>query len=47
MIHMIMIPVIAGIAAFICVGIVYLTVKREDEGTERMKEIAGFIREGA
>lgn len=47
MIHLILIPVAAGLAAFICVGIVYMMVKREDEGTERMREIAGFIREGA
>jgi len=47
MIHLILIPVTAGLAAFICVGIVYMMVKREDEGTERMREIASYIREGA
>ncbi|HDI53189.1 MAG TPA: sodium-translocating pyrophosphatase, partial [Candidatus Bathyarchaeota archaeon] len=47
MIHLILIPVTAGLAAFICVGVVYMMVKREDEGTERMREIASYIREGA
>ncbi|RLI10091.1 hypothetical protein DRO42_02425 [Candidatus Bathyarchaeota archaeon] len=41
------IPVITGLAAFGCIFIVYNLLKNEAPGNQRMREIAGFIREGA
>ena len=38
---------IAAIVALITARIFYINVSKEDEGTPRMKEIAGYVKEGA
>ena len=38
---------IASVVALICAWIFYKSVMRADEGNDRMKEIAGYVRDGA
>ena len=38
---------VAGIIALITARLFYIAVSKEDEGTDRMKEIAGYVKEGA
>ena len=38
---------ISALCALLFAWIFYKNMKSEDEGTEKMKEIAGFVREGA
>jgi len=42
-----LIPVVIGVVALAFVQFLYCSVNREDAGTERMKEIAAYIQEGA
>lgn len=37
----------AGFASFVCIAILYWLICRESSGTSKMKEIAGYIQEGA
>ena len=38
---------VAAIVALITARLFYVAVSKEDEGTDRMKEIAGYVKEGA
>jgi len=42
-----LVPVIIGVIALAFVQFLYYSVSREDAGTERMREIASYIQEGA
>ena len=37
----------ASLIALLFAAIFFFNMKRADEGTDRMKEIAGYVREGA
>ena len=41
------VPIIIGVIALAFVQYLYYSVSREDAGTQRMREIAGYIQEGA
>jgi K(+)-stimulated pyrophosphate-energized sodium pump len=45
--ELLLIPLTAACAAFLCIPVVYRLVTRESPGTPRMRRIAGFIQEGA
>jgi K(+)-stimulated pyrophosphate-energized sodium pump len=45
--ELLFIPITSGCAAFLCIVILYKLIARESPGTPRMREIAGFIQEGA
>lgn len=47
MLYLLLIPLFAGLLAFGCIGVLYLLILREDEGPETMRELGGYIREGA
>ena len=38
---------IAAMVALVMARIFYIAVSKEDEGNDRMKEIAGYVKEGA